>query len=502
MAIPNPKILDQDLNELAVPLTFDGLPGGRSNVQTLHIVNNPGGIGAEPLRGAVLRVLEREAGESVWNSTGRPLVDGRRIEARIVSGLGGLPIASGPWEPIGAGRPLELPEIPNDQGIQLELSLVLPLDTPAVQTELHLGLADQRITVLEHGHTESVGDGLYLGLGDGLTTELAHGGQVTANSPEDDQVQIGGAGWIAAGEPHYVPPTTIQLDSFDASSDPVTPGHAYWAVLVLDPEGSVQVLKSDQSPEPLDLDDAPPPPSGSIALARIQRTDSATITDADIEPLAEPAAATFTAQGLTARIGPSRGLVDNRWWVHQVAETLALPANATTDLWRLPGGDLTVTTDGTRPDPRALLLHQVETNATEVISHKSRSRFLGRQDVLRFVFAEPLRTGIESQTSWPHEAPGRISPIPGHLTVQLFDIAGTAGATQIDLEVLPEGTTTWQSLFPSGTLPTVPFDAQTDSETLPELLTLPPRSLLRARVVTETETAWPSGAVVSLIVNY
>lgn len=504
MAIPNPKILDADLVELAAPLTFDGLPGARSNVETLHIVNNPGGAGAEPLRDHVLRVLERAPGEAVWQASGRPVVEGRRVEARIVSGVGGLDVEPTAWEPIGAGRPLEIPELANDQGIQLELSLVLPLDATAGQTELYFGLADQRATALERGHTEAAGDGIHLGLGDGHTTELLHGGKVTARDPADDQVDVSASGWIAAGEPFYLPASTVQLDGLDASGVPLTPGAAYWALLALDGSGALLQVKSDQATEPLPDALRPATSSGAVSLAMVQRDDSGVVTDGDIEPLASPAAAGWSAEGLTVSIGPSRALVDNRWVVHRVAESVSLPPNATVGVWRLPPGDLAIATDGARPDARAMLLHEAETDAGAVVVHRGRRRFLGRREVLRFVFPEALQvsTAAPSYASWPHEVPGRVAPVPGHLVAHLFDVAGTGGASEFEIEFLPEGGGPWLSLFPSGVRPSVPFDGQVDASTLPEVLTIPPRSLLRARLVGETTAARPSGAVVSFTVCY
>jgi len=503
MAIPNPKIFDTNLVELAAPLTFDGLPGAHSNVETLYIINNPGGTGAEPLRDHVLRVLERAPGESVWLAAGRPLVEGRRLEVRILAGTGGIEVEPTAWQPLGAGRPLEVPELGNDQGIQLELSLVLPIDTVAGQTELYFGLSDQRATALERAHTEAAGDGIHLGLGDGLTTELQHGGKVAARDPADDRVEVSASGWVAAGEPFYIPPTTLRLDEFDASAVVLAPGSAYWALLALDAAGALLVVKSDQAPEPLPAALRPATPSGAVALAvelaMVQRDDSGVVTDGDIEPLAVAAAAAWSAEGLTAAIGPSRALVDNRWVVHQVGESVSLPPTSTVEVWRLPPGDLAITTDGSRPDPRALLLHQAETDAAAVVVHRPRRRFLGHQAVLYFSVTPTV--GAESMPAvWPHEVPGRVPPIPGHLTLHALSQGGaTSGSTQVDLELWSEGS--WTSIFPTGVLPSVPFDGDVDAKTLPEVLTLPPHSLLRAVVVSLPDIP-PAVVVVSLTVSY
>ena len=79
----NVQILDDALTPLAAVPVFDVVPGARSNVVTFHIVNNHGGSGADTAHDLALRVMERTPGESTWHASGRPLVDGRRVEVRL-----------------------------------------------------------------------------------------------------------------------------------------------------------------------------------------------------------------------------------------------------------------------------------------------------------------------------------------------------------------------------------------------------------------------------------
>ena len=498
MGIPNLKILDETLAELTGPLAFDAPPGARSNVVTLYLINNPGGTGAEPARDHVLRVLERDAGETVWHGAGRPIVDGRRVEVRVIAGTGGLEVDPTAWQPIGAGRSFELPEIPNDQGLQLEVSILLPLDAQGGQRELYFGIAGGGPEALGRGLTETAGDGINTGLGDGLATYLVHGGEVAAADPASDQVLVGEVGWLGAGEPFYLPPAAVTLDELDGDGVALAPGSAYFALLHLEASGSLGVVKNDQAPEPLPAELRPAVPASSVPLALVTRDESAQITDADLEPLTTPALAAFSSAALVATLGPSRGLVDSRWWRHDAPENGALPPSSSAEIWRLPGGDLAVTVAGdARPDPRALQLHQVETDAAAVITTQSQRRYLGQAEVIRFVFNEPLTGSPSALASWPFDTSGRLLPVPDQLVAQVLEVAGTAGASEFEIELLAEGETAWQTLFPSGLRPAVPFDAR-QATTIPEVLTIPPRALLRCRLVGETATAQPSGAVVSL----
>ena len=447
--------------------------------------------------------MERTLGDTTWNASGRPLVDGRRVEVRIVAGVGGLTIEPGPWEPIGSGRELALPELAAGEGVRLEVSLVLPIDAQGDQVELYLAVRSATSTALGFGLSEAAGDGIELGLGDGRVSALLHGGQVEVSDPAADTVEVGSAGWIAAGQPFHQPAQTVTLDALDGDGVALAGGSAYWALLTLEDDGALGIVKSSQALAPLDAADRPATPAGALALAAVHRDDSGVITAGDIETLAIASAASFTADGLAAALGPSRGLIDNRWWRHDQPEAFALPPNATADVWRLPAGDLGITTDGSRPGPRALHLHQVETDADTVLEHRDRRRFLGRPEVIRFTFEGPLVVGSTLHASWPHARPGLIAPIPGQVVATIFDAAGSADATEWQIEIAAPGSATvWEPLYLTTPGPRVPWDTNTrqSTETIPDLLAIPPHALIRCRVVGETATTQPAGGVVALTI--
>lgn len=495
----NIQILDGDLNPLAAPPAFAALPGARSNVETLHIVNNFGGTGADTATELALRVMERDAGESVWIATGRPVVDGRRVEVRITGAVGDLEVDPTSWQPLGAGRDVPLPALANGQGIALEVSLVMPLDAQGAQIELYLAVRSTATTVLGAGLSEAVGDGVYLGLGDGRVTQLLEGGEVTASVPADDQVQVAATGWTSLGTPWSMSSTTVQLDAIDGDAVALAAGSAYWALFHLTAAGALEVVRSAQGPQPLDPTLRPATPAGSVPLAMMLRDDTGLIDDTAIEQLVV-AAASIAFDGLTGTLGPNQGLVDNRWWRHDAPESVTVDPSATSHLWRLPNGDLGITTDGSRPDARALLLYEVDSDPFGVVEVRSRVRYLGCSEVLRFVFSHVLSLGAVSYLSWPHARPGYLAPLRGQVLAQIFDVAGTAGATEWDIEVAALGApAAWSSLFVSGDRPAVPWDTTTRTDTaFPEVVVIPPHALLRCTVVAETSTAQPSGGVVSL----
>ena len=497
------RILDANLEPLAASPAFAALPGARSNVETLHIVNGTGDGLADTATELALRVMERDAGETVWLASGRPIVDGRRVEVRIVGGVGGLDVASTGWQPVGAGRDLSLPALADGQGVAVEVSLVLPLDAQGAQVELYLAVRSAATTALGGRLSETAGHGVYLGLGDGAITALLEGGDVTASDPADDSVQVAATGWLAAGNPWVIPATTVQLDAIDGDGVPLAAGSAYWALLHLTADGDLKVIRSAQGVQPLDPSLRPVVPSGSVGLAMVLRDDTGAIDGTAIERLSVPAGAALTFDNLTATLGPSQGLIDNRWWRHDAAETITFEPSQTSQLWRLSNGDLAVTTDGGRPDVRALLLYEVTTDPFGIVDVQSRLRFLDRREVVRFAFDGPLTLGATAYASWPHDHPGLLAPKRGQVVAQTVDTAGSDGATSWDIEVAAPGVPAeWVSLFASGERPSVPWDTttRTDASAMPQVLVIPPRALLRCTVVAETTAAQPSAGVVSLTV--
>lgn len=497
------RILDANLEPLAAPPAFAALPGARSNVETLHIVNGTGDGSADTATELALRVMERDAGETVWLASGRPIVDGRRVEVRIVGGVGGLEVMPTGWQPVGAGRDLPLPALADGQGVAVEVSLVLPLDAQGAQVELYLAVRSAATTALGGRLSETIGDGVYLGLGDGTVTALLEGGDVTANDPADDTLQVAATGWLAAGNPRVIATTTVQLDAIDGDGVPLAVGSAYWALLHLSVDGDLEVIRSAQGVQPLDESLRPAVSPGSLGLAMVLRDDTGAIDGTAIEQLSVPAGAALTFDNLTATLGPSQGLIDNRWWRRDAPESITFEPSQTSRLWRLPNGDLAVTTDGSRPDVRALLLYEVTTDPFGIVDVQSRLRFLDPREVVRFVFDGPLTVGATAYASWPHDHPGLLAPRRGQVVAQTVDTAGSDGATVWDIEVAAPGVPAeWASLFANGERPTVPWDtaSRTDTSALPQVLVIPPHALLRCTVVAETTAAQPSGGVVSLTV--
>ncbi len=492
------QILGADLQPLTAPPSFAGVPGARSNVETLHVVNGDGGDTATEL---ALRVMERAVGETVWLASGRPLVDGRRVEVRIVGGVGDLDVEPGPWQPVGSGRELALPVLAGGEGVALEVSLVLPFDAQAAQVELYLAVRSTAVMALGAGLSETVGDGVQLGLGDGNVTHLVEGGRVTPSDPADNAVHLEPSGWIAAGVPQAVGAEDFVLDATDGDGVPLAAGSAYWAAVHLTEDGSVAVERSPQGPQPLDVALQPAIPAGSVAVATVLRDDSGAIDASSIDPLSVPVAS-LTFDGLTGTLGPSAGLVDNRWWRRDVAESVTVSPSSTSWLWRLPTGDVAVS-DGSRPEPRALPLFEVEADPFGVVQVERRYPVLGRPEVVRFVFGGPLTVGQVVYASWPHPWPGYLLPRRGEVVAQVVDGPGTSGATGWDVEVAAPGSpAVWASLF-DVERPIVPWDSttRTDATALPQVVTVPPHALLRCTVVEETAASQPSGGVVSLTLH-
>lgn len=505
MAEPNVQLFDNLGVELTSFSFTNAVPGSQSDEQVVEVWNNKGGTGADTARNREVLVGERRAGETVWLFAGRELVDGRHVKVRIIGGLNGLSIASTSHQGIGAGRGQRLPAIPNDQGVQLGVVVDLPLGFKSTDIEVLLRTAGVQLAALMRGLTEGgVGDGVYLGLSDGERSQLMRAANTVQNpAGANDQVEVQDTEGVAAGDPYAHLKQLIQLDNLDGSGTALAAGEAYWGLVHVDSAGALAVLKSDKAATPLDPALQPDTPPLAKALAMVLRDDTGMIEDADITQLWQLDAGLPVVTGLNVSYGPSEGLIEDGWWWKDTTEELALPDASTIHVWRLPDGTVTTTTDGSRPDPRALLLYVHTTAAGAVTATERRHRWLGLIRELLFVLDGPLDAGASpiAYASWPEETDLLVLPHQA-VAAQLIDDAGTGGQTRIDIEYAEAANPlVWTTLFTGGQTPTIPQGSSTlaDYDAIVEVHRVPRRSILRAQVVESvTGGGFPSGAVLAL----
>ncbi len=480
-------------------VTFTGVdPGTTSAPVAFRLFNDntlgPVDVADNPRIGA--RALDPLSGEA--KVSGLRAVDERWIQMRALgTGSAGSKQAATGWTPIGRGRFLELAPLPGGDHHNLEVRFAPPSTAPNGQTQFLFDAdADSRITAVEQGHTESDGpDGVLSGFGDGTVSEVILDGEPKESVIPDSQVNFPDLVWTHQGVPKVKLAHAITIDENDGSAVALGAGEGYWAVLSLGASGSVVVTKGNKAPTPLDEATLPATPAGEIFYAFLERQQGA-INQADITLVSEPGRWAFASTGLNVTIGPGRARVDNSLVRNSVSSALSVPAlTLGIKVWLLPDRDgiLEVTTDGSRPDPRALLLWEFDTDAVGVVAATlvDRREYIGTRIHLLSV---PLDVGAASpqdQRMYTGVRTGYFRPIDGIMVgVRSFGTA-TAGDYRVDI-LKSNGLGTYTTIYTSfGTDDRRLSGAFGDTAdikrgTLPEVLPLTGPTMIRAQVVIGT----------------
>ncbi|MEO1367671.1 MAG: hypothetical protein AAFX50_10885, partial [Acidobacteriota bacterium] len=447
MAI-NPETYAEDFTPFAAAPDFALVPGVASNTVRLWIINNLAADGtADTTEDLYLVPHQRTVGETEWRAAGRRLVDARAYRIRAVSGHGGLVVTDTATYPAGAGRPFALPVMADGEGVLLEVSIVAPIDHDEPDLEHYFAPAILATVELAKGLSAAVGDGVYLGLGDGRSTRILTAGTVDAASTPDDTVTCSGVwGWQSAGVPLTDRDRVLTFDGA-AADGALAAGEAYWALIHTDAAGQLAEVRGNKGTEPVPESERPvlADPSTQSDVAYVYRGFDGLIGPEDITLASELGAGQLTAVNLNAAVGPSEGLVGDRWWSRQGREALSLAPSATSTVWRLPVGDPVATTDGTRPTPDSIALWEATTDASAITLLIRRHRWLGPQRSVTFVFDEPLVSGLTRYAVLPGHGDVYLPPLAGEITATVFDAGGgSSGASEWEISyALPGVPVAW-----------------------------------------------------------
>lgn len=475
--VSDPKWYDSADALLTAAPVLSGDAGTESAAVTLRLYNDKDEAGADTLPAAQLFALARTTSSGIAQSSGLPLVDRRMVEARITQGLGGKTVPASAWTELGDGAALHLPSLASGEGVELEFRLDAPADAQGANVYLVVSLAIETATSTGPGLTEIAGDGVCLGVGDPLVTVLVDGEDVVENpAGADDQVRVGTFVWIAAGVPFALHQDLLTIAASSA-------GNSRYVLLSLAADGTLTATDGDETASALTDDDKPAVPNGEVAIAYVQRDDSAAIQQADVEQVYQFGLYAVDFTLLTAEVGPGRALVDNSLTINQAGQSASLTANATNSLWLQRTGTLAVTTDGAPPaGTRPLLLAEMVTDATTVTELRDRRRFIGHRlhrlafDWLGTVAVDDHRYAIN-----PSDRPAYILPIGGLRAA--VAVGGTvSGSTRFKVEVDAGHNDSWAALTEPTAAPEIVFDA-TDLRSLdavPAAFLLPAGARIRA----------------------
>jgi hypothetical protein len=509
MAAPNLQWYDDaDVLITAQETLPTATPGTPTAETEYRLFNNKDAAGADTATNRWLEVLERQPGETPFLGSSRELTDRHWMRVRILGGLGGLNLAQGAEFNVGAGVSFPLPDLANGQGVRLGISVDATADAQTAQTEVTFRVAKRQALPVPAGLSDSAGDGVAVGLFDGRVTGLVSGGLVEEDpGGAGDDVMVRAYEHIGAGIYRVTLDELHQLDGDDGSAVALASGEEYFALVYIDVDGDVQILKSDKGSSPLDPSEEPAVPADGTALAMVTRQFDAIIDDADIDDRRDFWAAGFESAALTATIGPTRGLVDDARTRTSTPENASLTASETNRIYRVRDGSLAVDIAGTRPEPRALDLWEAVTDGSGVTALTDLRPIYGMgfrvvPVVLRF--QGTLAGGQQVMVPFPVNRDAQVLPLFG-VQAWLDDVgAGTGGATVFNVEASADGAA-YATLFTSSgsddRRPTVAFDATVLRSTgLPEVTQIQRFSRLRASVAAvPSGGAAPGGATVVVL---
>ncbi len=507
---------------LASPFSFDPTDPGVPSAERLFRITNDGD---ETASAPDLYVHQVDPATTEQVAFGLRAVDEGWVEFRA-DGTAHPDVAQPDtgFRPVGYGRQLRLAALDPGEWVEITGRFNPPGTASGINPEFTLHAEpDGRSYALGDGHTEASRPGLVSPLG--RRAELLYGGAMAPDSPESTNISLGDSVWTDQhGVPHVRLAADVTIGPNDSANDPPGPGAAYPARLSLGTSGAPTVTTG--------LNDLigslgePPAPAGEVDLGWVLVDDSGTIAAGDItnegqQALAEP----VVSSGLSLLVGPRVQLANNalRAWPGQ--QPLTMPQSSTCSVWATRSGSVAVTTDGTPPEPGAVLLYQIPTDTTDadLVAMVDHREPIGIEVVrLEFYFPGTVTDAATSRLVFPVGRRGWIRA-PRGLALSVDDPGATLtqGRFAVDLAVADAFaggalTTVFTSSGTDDRRPELAFDDDPQIDTddlrrlnaeprrLPELIAVPPFALLEATI--DVLSAYvgvtaPSGARLSVLVE-
>ncbi len=491
MAAPILKFRDSAGTLLAGPVTLTataGTPGAATEIRLTH-------ESGDQLRDAKLKGFVRDPSATTWERDAHEWGSAGIPQARITGGLGGLSVAATAWTSIGANSYIPLPDMVAGQGVVLEFRLDAPPDTAVPTAEVSPVVTNDRGEEVGVAASMLVGDGILLPLRDGSAYALCSYSANVVENPggADDKVQIPSVVWIGGGVPWGLYAYLETITNLDSAAAALSSGQAYKLRLTLGPAGLVVQTKGVKAAAASAV--APAWPLG-VRLATVTRAFDGLINNVDIENALALDLFGWSATGLTGTVGAGQNaLVDGSVIYATTPGNVTLTASDTNQVFLLREGALDQTDDGTKPAPRALLIHEAVTNGSGVTAHRDRRAFIGYSPAEAvFQWVGTITTGSYRYAHVPGNREAYVLPIGGvTASIGVQAVTPASGATTWDVEYLDTDGTTWRSLFDAAARPSVAYNASglalVDRDVQLIRLVLPAGTLLRANV-----TALPAGA--------
>lgn len=372
-------LADAPLAPIAIPETA---PGAVSAPQAFRLLNDDSGGAVDEAVNPFLTPRQVITTQSEAVLRGARAVDERWLEIRATgTSTATKPQASTGWSPWGAGRPFTTTPLLGGEYHQLEVRYAPPGTAPAGAIDFTIDAdSDGRETVLELGHTETSSDGVISGIGDGYVADLLAATTPTEQAPAAAGITLSDLFWIHAGVPYSQLTADLAIDENDGSAQPLGAGEAYWFRLSL-AAGTLTATKGDKEAAPLSTATLPAIPEGEEAYAYVERGQG-NILDAAITFDGQLGRFELTQTGsLQIQIGTGRSRIDNRLITVTTPTLVAMTASSTNTVYLIPSADGAVanTTDGSRPNPRAIPIWEVDTDGVSITATRDLRHIIGAE---------------------------------------------------------------------------------------------------------------------------
>ena len=491
---------ESDNTTVLTAFTFAGaLPGVATAEKLVHVWNHKGTTGDTAVNVRV-SALARLAGSSgAFTADEEELLTRRAVEVRIPPGTPGIPQTS--YKALGKGAAIGLPDIPENTYVPVGVRINAPAGISRVDIEVSIEVTSQLSVPIGDGFAAQGLSGILSGVRDGEASGVYQiGGTVDPSGSPDNVVNFPPVGWLSLGIPYALPAGTETLDGNDGSAAALLAGEGYYAAVTLG-AGARTVTKGDKAALPLTDDDKPDPPADELLWAWVVREFDAIIDTTEIDEVLVAGMWSLSTSALTATLSPAGpgAIVGDRLPASVTPVDLAMIASSTNYLWLRPDGSHSATTTADPPEPRALLVWEVDTDGSGETARRDRRVWLPKPSRVSFVFDETL-TGTLNRYSAVELGPDRyLLPVDGQASSAVFDNPGTAASTDFDISSAPVAASATY-----GTLATVELefdDTDRTATAAPTATLVTAGSILRCQLTGETTTSQPAGAVVTVLIH-
>lgn len=494
MAAANLKTYTSDGATLLKTMSPEANVGTPGTAIAFRLVNDDSAGAVDPaLQPAIqVRQVDGVSGDAV--ERGLRAVDERWIEMRALGtgSAGDSHIATG-WKRVGRGVYLVLPELASGGYHDCEIRYAPPLSAPEGSISFLID-AEPNLSgiTMETGRSETSRDGIISGIGDGTHSELVTFGGITATGTPDNQVHLGDLVYVLEGVPYVILAHAETLNGNDGASVALSSGEAYWCRLTVSASGVQQHKSVKFTTSGANVDDVPAVPAGELDLGYVLRDDTAAIDTGDITVTGVVGRWAFSnPSGLILSVGPGRGRFDNQYVQRVTPSTITLPASTSgpgVNVWA-EGDSLAV--GASRPSPRAYLLCTVDTGSSSITMSTLidyRDPIGAEQQEHQFYWSGVPAANTKLYAVHRSARTGYLRVPRGLvLRAQSLGTGNTAGELRIDIKI--NGTTVFTSGVGAGSrAPGLKWNdtSPLDTNSLPEVLEVPPFALIEAKVTYPT----------------